>query len=278
MRSPLLALLVVLPGALLASQARAGAWVREPGGWFLKLGVDSWVTDQRFDPAGRRVDYVLPSPGAPNDDEYSSRAFRVYGEYGLAEGWTLAAGTSIESLRSRIAGVETRNTGFGDLRIEVERRLLAAPLAVTAIGGAKLPIGYDATASPALGTGASDVGARLAVGASTARLYASAEAGYAFRGAEPANETVFALEAGVSVRRDVMIRGQLRGSMSGGTLGTPAGRSFDPALADSRILAGGAGLVLRGTALDLVFEAEHVLAGRNALAGTRYSFSVWAER
>ena len=72
---------------------------------------------------------------------------------------------------------------------------------------------------------------------------------------------------------NVMLRAELSGV---GTLNLLAtGATYDPARADSRHVSGGLGLVLLGDPLDFVLSADQVLWGRNALAGTRFSFSVW---
>ena len=112
----------------------------------------------------------------------------------------------------------------------------------------------------------------VAVGRGFGALYISGEAGYRARGGRAA-EIPFALAAGVTVKRSVMLRGELSGV---GSLSAPVVEAvFEPARAESRYLSGGLGLVLLGDPLDIVFAADHVLGGRNALAGTRFSLSVW---
>src|SRR5207244_5895165 len=70
------------------SAACAGAWTREAGGFFLKLGYDRWFTNVRFDSAGRRVDYLPPVQSEIKRAQYRGQAFAAYAEYGLTSAWT----------------------------------------------------------------------------------------------------------------------------------------------------------------------------------------------
>jgi hypothetical protein len=261
--------------ALFADSVCAGAWTHEAGGSFLKIGFEQWETDRRFGLDGSRVPYLDPAAGFIDDGDYRNQAFRAYGEYGFTDDWTATAAASLEEVRARGHGQALQQTGLSDITLQLKRRLLAAPLVVSALGEVKLPTGYDAAQAPALGTGQVDFGGRLAMGRSLGALYLTAEAGYRVRG-KRADEFPFAIEAGLTVRDQVLLRGELSGAAS---LRMPAvSGGFDPASAESRYLSGGLALVLLGEPLDFVFGVDHALTGRNALAGTRYSFSVWHTR
>ncbi len=257
---------------LSASTVHAGAWTREPGGWFLKLGYERWYTSARYDSSGSRISY-LPPTGAALRSQYRSQALRAYAEYGLADDWTVTASTGYQWIEAEGEDRFDRTRGAADLTLQLKRRLIVAPLVVSLIGETKVPTGYVASHFPALGSGKTDLGGRVAVGASTARLYVTGEAGYLARGGVLADEVPYALETGVSIVRDVTVRGELRGSMTSGR--ASGGARFDPAWADSRYLGASGGLVLHGKPFDLVFDATRVLSGRNTLAGTRLGFSVW---
>ncbi len=260
----------LLAGA--APQALAGAWTQPAGGWFLKLGIEQWETRQRFDLDANRVDYLPPRGGFPSRGDYRNQAVRLYAEYGLTDAWTVTAATAIERARARGYGQVVENSGLSDVTVQLKRRLLASPLVVSASAEAKIPTGYDVSHAPALGSGRVDGGARLAVGRGLGALYLSGETGYRARSGRNV-EVPFSLEAGLTLMGHVMIRGELSG------VGTPrmpvVDATFDPAGAESRYVTGGVGLVLLGDPLDLVFGAEHVLTGRNSLAGTRFTFSIW---
>lgn len=267
--TPLIAGLLTL---IHAGSACAGAWTRPAGGWFLKVGLEQWETAERFDLAGSRVDYLPPGGGYVTRGDYRNQAFRAYFEYGLTADWTLTMATALERARARGLGQVIQHTGLSDLTLQIKRRIASEPLVLSVLAEAKLPTGYDASHAPALGSGRADTGARLAVGQGFGALYVTGETGYRVRGGR-ADEIPFALEAGVTVRQSVLIRGELSGA---GSLRAPVvDAAFDPARAESRYLSGGLALVLLGDPLDIVFAADHVLAGRNALAGTRFSLSVW---
>lgn len=255
---------------------RAGAWTREAGGWFLKLGYDRWFTGERFDSTGARVPYR--EPGAPAfAQQYRAHALRAYAEYGLTPGWTAIASGGHEWLALEGGGVRQGNSGLSNLHLGLRRRLFAAPLVASVASEVKLPLGALNGRAPALGSEQVDVGGRLALGGSVRSIYANAEVGFRVRGGALADQVPFEAEAGWSAWQDGMVRASLRGTWT--TRERDAGAEpFDPALADSRDLIAGAGLVLRGSPLDLVFEAERVLEGRNVLAGTRLAFSVWHTR
>jgi hypothetical protein len=268
---------IVLALACTPRMAGAGAWTREPGGWFLKLGYDRLFTDERFDETGERVPFVAPQPGFPNESEFRSQALRLYAEYGLTERWTVVGGASLQALETEAPGVLDENAGFSDVTLQLKRLLWAGPVVVSVLGESRLPGGYDVDRAPALGSGAADVGARLAVGASNRALYASAEGGYVVRGGGFADEVPFAIEAGWSFLRELQLHADVRGAMSARAPGEASG-TFDPARVDTRRVEGGAGLVLRGDGLDFVFDVRHMLAGENALAGTGFSFAIWWSR
>ncbi len=272
MRSLTALLIAGLLTLIHAGSADAGAWTRPAGGWFLKVGLEQWETAERFDLAGSRVDYLPPGSGFVSRGDYRNQAIRAYFEYGLTSDWTVTAATALERARSRGQGQVIQQNGLSDLTLQIRRRMASAPLVVSVLAEAKVPTGYDASRAPALGSGRADAGVRLAVGRGFGALYFSGEAGYRARGRR-ADEIPFALEAGVTVKRSVMLRGELSGV--GGLRAPLVEAAFDPARAESRYLSGGLGLVLLGDPLDIVFAADHVLGGRNALAGTRFSFSVW---
>ena len=265
------ALLLLLP----ATHAHAGAWTRDAGGWFLKLGIEQWETAQRFDLVGSRVDFIAPEGGFVTGGDYRNQAFRAYAEYGITADWTVAAATALERVQTRGNGQTFERSGVSDLTLQLRRRLIAAPLVVSVLGEVKVPAGYDAARAPALGSGQADFGGRLAVGRSLGDLYLTSEAGYRVRGGR-VDEIPFSLESGLTLLDEVLVRGELSGAMS---MRTPlTAGPFDPATAESRYLSGGLALVLLGEPLDLVFGVDHALGGRNALAGPRYSFSIWHTR
>lgn len=252
--------------------AHAGAWTQNAGGWFVKLGIEQWETEERFDLDAARVDYLSPGPGFARRGDYRNQALRFYVEHGVTSHWTVTVATAVERARARGDGRILQNTGLSDLTVQLKRRLTTTPVVISAIAEVKLPTGYDTSHAPALGSGRIDGGGRLAVGRGFGAAYLTGEAGFRVRDGR-SNEYPFALETGVTLMGTVMLRAELSGV---GTRNLPAiGAVFDPARAESRHMSGGLGLVLLGDPLDFVLGADQVLWGRNALAGTRFSFSVW---
>jgi len=278
-----LALAAIAGLAISSGPARAGAWTRESGGSFLKLGYDRWFSDQRFDSDGHRVAFQEPRSGFDDEAEYRNHALRFYGEYGYSETLTLIGSTALEFLESERHGRIDRAIGLSDVRVQLKQRLLQSPVVVSVSAEAKIPSGYDTSKPPALGTGAADGGGRLAIGGSLGLVYLTGEAGYVVRGGGRLDHIPFALELGYSLSPDVMVIGELRGATTFDAVesssqqpdGPDSGPAFDPAVADSRSLSAAAALVLRGRPLDIVLQLEHMVAGENTLAGTRLSLSVW---
>jgi hypothetical protein len=268
--APLLVPLAVLAAA---PRARAGAWTREPGSLFFKLGYERWYTSARYDSTGARVSYLPPAEGSIEKAQYRSQVARLYVEYGLMEGLTAAASGGWANIEAEGLDRFSHSNGATDVTLELRRRLLRAPLVVSLGGETKIPTGYEPSRFPALGSGRADIGARLDAGLSNARIYVTADAGYRVRGGAQANEVPLGIEAGVTAAKDLMVRGALRGAITSGH--ASGGARFDPALSDSRYVSATASLVLRGRPFDAVFDVDRVLSGRNTLAGTRLGFSLW---
>jgi hypothetical protein len=255
-----------------ATSAHAGAWTQNAGGWFVKLGLEQWETEERFGLDASLEDFLPPGAGFARRGDYRNQALRFYAEHGITSHWTVTAATALERARVRGDGRIIQQTGLSDLTLQLKRRITAAPVVISAIAEAKLPTGYDMSQAPALGSGRIDGGGRLAVGRGFGAAYVSGEAGYRLRGGR-SSEFPFAFETGITMMGKVMLRAELSGV---GTRNLPvAGTSFDPARAESRHVSGGLGLVLLGDPLDFVLSADQVVWGRNSLAGTRFSFSVW---
>jgi len=271
----LVALLVAAAagGAAFTGTAHAGAWTQDEGAWFLKIGYDWWVTSQRFDSSGKLVPYRDLAPPLFGN-EFRSRALRVYAEYGLTPVTTVSGSGGYEWLRSAGDGRVELSSGLSDPRLQVRQRFLGGPVVASMLGGVKLPIRSRRAKAPALGTGAIDYGAGIAVGGALRSLYVSSEVSYLVRGGRLADQVPFSVEAGWSIRNDLVARAGVRGTRA--TKVHPESQTvFEPTRSNSRDLAVTFGVVLRGDPIDFAFEAEHTIEGRNALAGDRFAFSIW---
>jgi hypothetical protein len=243
---------------------------------FFKLGYERWNTSARFDSTGELTSYLTPTGASDLTRQYRSQALRAYVEYGLSNVLTVAASSGYQWIEAEGLDLLSRTSGFPDLGLQLKRRLITSPVVVSVIGEGKIPTGYSASRFPALGSGKADVGARLAAGASSKLGYITADAGYVVRGGVRADEVPMNAEAGLRLSGVIMLRGALSASMTSGH--ASGGTQFDPARADPRYLIGTAGVVVRSTPFDYVFDVDRVLSGRNTLAGTRLNFALWYSR
>ncbi len=266
-------LLSIGPGA---PAAHAGAWTRDAGSVFFKLGYERWNTSARYDSTGARTSYLTSTGGGDLKRQYRSQALRAYVEYGLSDVLTVAASGGYQWIEAEGLDLLSRTSGFPDLTLQLKRRLIAAPVVVSVNGEGRFPTGYDPLRFPALGSGRTDFGARIAAGASSRLGYVTTEAGYVVRGGNRANEVPMSAEAGLQLPGDFMLRGALAASMTSGH--ASGGAQFDPALADQRYLSATGGVVLRGRPFDFALDVDRVLSGRNTLAGTRLNFALWYSR
>ncbi len=261
----------------LSSSARADAWTRDTGSWFGSLSVERWFTTERFNQRGERVPYQETLPGFDDTDEYRNFALRAYGEYGFTDVWQASASTALEIIEAEGNGREDRTTGLSDLRLQVKRLILRRPLVVSSFVELKAPTGYDKTTFPSLGTGEFDVSGGFAAGKATRTTYISADAGFVSRGGSYANEIPVNIEAAWSMRPDITLRTDWRVVLPVSDLYDPA-LPFDPRQASTRSLTGGLSLIMSSPYVDLVFGFDQAISGLNALAGTRFEFSVWWDR
>jgi len=215
----------------------------------------------------------------PRDTEYRGREIRLYGEYGVLEGFTAYGSFTVKQVRiteplfivpGRVLPESVhQTTGAGDVYLGGRLRLRRGPEPVSLSAEVKIPSGYSARANPSLGTGQADVTLRGLVGASARWIYATADAGWTHRGGPYQDEALFSFEVGGHTLHYYTWRGVIRGVRSVGISSVALNEAvFDPALASPRSLTLDAVVgddVLPG--LDLEAGISHVLSGRNVLAG-----------
>lgn len=136
-----LALLVGIGWFGASSAARAGPWVPEPGKGYAKLSGEYFDATGVYDNQGR--------PQQPNY-EYSHRAFRLYGDVGLAPHLGLSASVPFvigQNRRTTDEGpVQYIKSGFGDLDLELQAGTEFGGLAVSFAGRVRVPL-YSETIS-----------------------------------------------------------------------------------------------------------------------------------
>lgn len=202
-RPPVLIALFVMV-LLLPAAARAGAWVKEPGHAYLKLGTSLFTSDHVYDLSGVR------KTSAPF--ELFAQTTYIYGEIGLIDHLMFVGYLPFAALANvHEGGLAFWTTGLGDASLAVQAELWRADWQVlsTRLEG-KIPLyaggpslqgrqgapvpGFPRSGRyfPALGDGQLDVTAWLSAGTSWADValpgaqvgppgFASAEVGYRWR-------------------------------------------------------------------------------------------------
>ncbi len=281
----------VLVGFGLPAVASAGAWTQPRGDSYVRVAF-AWSSSRtRFDAQGEKVG--LEAPGLPvRGTEYRDLELRVYGEYGFADRLTAYGSVTYKRLRlfEPVAVVRggvlpeaTHNTnGLADVYLGGRLRILDGSVPVSLASELKLPGGYSASASPSLGTAETDVTVRGLVGGSVGWAYATADAGWTYRGGTYQNEVLYSGEVGGNLFSPYYSwRCVLRGRRSlGETVQLSDLAVFDPSLASPRELE------LSAVLGDELFEGVHVeagithiISGRNSLAGNAFEVGIaWARR
>ena len=184
-------------GALLPSQAFAGAWTAKQGDQYLKGAVNYFETSNRFG----------PEDGFEN---FRNINFNVYWEYGIQDDLTFFSTGSLTNLENQADGVETSQTGVGDIELGLRYRLIDGPVIVSVQGLFKAPYLYDDDADLPLGNGQEDFEGKILFGKSFGKYgYGGLEAGYRFRTDDPVDEFRFLVEYGFDVNEQLYLRTKL---------------------------------------------------------------------
>lgn len=264
------------------SSARAGAWVREPGGWYVKSSLLAHSTRDRWDHAG------ATTAAEPFGGRYREVQLHQYVEWGASRRFTLVGSFGFKDARIEEAQVPdygTRSTT--DLRIggrfAVSQR--SWPLAIE--GSLALPT-YDRT-DPSLpvgqrpqflpaGNGRVEAELRLQLGRSLhpIPLYVNLDAGRRFRGGSFGDQWLVAAEAGGTWSR-LFAKAEVRGTLPTGELGT--GSSAGTVSLQERTWRFGPELAFRVRDSTWVgLGASLPFSSRNALQGTQWSVSIAWQR
>ncbi|MEO5929370.1 MAG: hypothetical protein ABIR47_05525 [Candidatus Kapaibacterium sp.] len=268
--------------------AGGGAWNRDDGGYYFKIGLTSLSADDQY---GLDGDH---HPFFEDTINYSGANFGVtdialYGEYGFTSWLTGVASTQYKvAVRQAHNQLTKRDTtasasGLSDLWLSGRVRLIPAggPYVATITLGVKLPTGSPLQQIP-LGSGVLDYEIALTTGGSFPMLgmnaYAQLSGGYRIRNSL-ANELNYLAEMGLHLSSEFMLQGVFDGSHSTADFdraasdpGTvPAGllifsQSF------SRLMVGITYGVNEG--MDLNVGYGGYLSGRNAIAGSGLNFGV----
>ena len=190
---------------LVPTPAFAGAWTAKKGTNYLKGAVNYFDTSSRFGDEG-----VF--------ENFSNTNFNVYWEHGVRDDLTFFATGSLTDLENRSNGVETSETGVGDIDLGLKYRLINGPVIVSVQGLFKAPYLYDENSELPLGNGQEDFEGKILFGKSFGDLgYGGLELGYRVRTEEPVDEFRFLVEYGFDLSEDVYLRTKLDGIHAAGS-------------------------------------------------------------
>ena len=190
---------------LVPTPAFAGAWTAKKGTNYLKGAVNYFDTSSRFGDEG-----VF--------ENFSNTNFNVYWEHGVRDDLTFFATGSLTDLENRSNGVETSETGVGDIDLGLKYRLINGPVIVSVQGLFKAPYLYDENSELPLGNGQEDFEGKILFGKSFGDLgYGGLELGYRVRTEDPVDEFRFLVEYGFDLSDDVYLRTKLDGIHAAGS-------------------------------------------------------------
>lgn len=257
--------------------AVAGPWVPARGGYYLQGSFAYQAAGRVYDDRGMRIPLSL-------DAEYTERRLDFYGEWGLGAGWALVLSLPVKWARTEAVGlVPSRSAGPGDGLVGLRMALLQRPVVGAIEAAVRFPLGYDSGASPALGDHQNDYEMRLAAGRSwNGRLpgYVQGEGGYRVRSAAPADEWIYALEAGGWGTRSLLLSADLRGVVSTGSVSFVSLNLLPDASAvsESHTTASVTATYRPSGPVDIRVGYSAVLRGRNTLYLTGWRLAVALRR
>ena len=200
MKTPLLKIVgATALGLLLPTQAYAGAWTAKKGENYLKGAINHFDTSSRFGEEG-------------TFENFRNTNFNVYWEHGIRDDLTFFATGSLSDLENRSDGIETSETGVGDIDLGLKYRLIDGPVIVSVQGLFKAPYLYDEDSELPLGNGQEDFEGKLLFGKSFGELgYGGLEVGYRVRTEDPVDEFRYLVEYGFDLNDKTYLRTKLDG-------------------------------------------------------------------
>jgi hypothetical protein len=260
---------LLLASVLLASApALADPWLPEPGDRYYELSASVFSADSYYDLTGARS--PLTAGGL-----HEERGFVSYSEFGWKKNMSALLEIPALSVTRRAGapgGFNATETGFGDLRFGLRRRLASsAALEVQWLA----PRGYDRALNPHLGEGRqSFVGSLELGGALGGRGFVEVSGGYRYfmdKNA-PTDQVLGGATLGLWLGQKLLVAGRYRGSFgaepdANNTFVALSGDAI-PTTTNARITTQLAGpmLVYRvDDHLDLIGGSLHTAAAKNAL-------------
>lgn len=191
-------------GTLFATpSAHAGAWVRDPGKFYIKVGVGAF--------AGQESEAA-----ALESFSYQSKEASLYGEVGLPWGLGITAYLPFVEGTNELATVRYVNRSAGDSELALSKRILSDKIALSATAIARVPLYGDraderaasfgpfATRFPDPGDGTPDLDGRVDIGTGlklgTWGGWVQGGGGYRHRFAELVDGLIWNVQVGVQPR------------------------------------------------------------------------------
>ena len=269
--------LFILLAIALPQQAQAGAWAQAQGKYYIKLSGISYSAKDHFNAEGDK------EPLSPMDDRFNADQVFLYAEYGALNRLTITAQGNWGELVSKNTQGRNSTRGTGDWDIGLKYQSVDAPVVLSPYIGLKLPIVYDDSDNPSLGTGDIDIEAKLLAAKSLhpAPVYIGAELGYRLRGGPFSNQIPYSFEVGVTPHKKLFIKTYLLGTntLIGDSGFGPAMNSMSTQVSEGDFTKWGlSGAVqLHGPLwLDLLYET--IFAGKNIGAGSSFGLGLSISR
>ncbi|MEO6462833.1 MAG: hypothetical protein ABIP29_07135 [Candidatus Eisenbacteria bacterium] len=242
---------------------------------YLEASVLYAQATELHDADGARVPYRRLSD-VDRPTTYRDLALVLYGEAGLGHGLALEGDLAFKRVSVEEPAALFSNSAPADLRLRLKRALRSGGwLVLAASADAKVPLGYDATEYPALGSGEPDFALQAHAGAGLGAGWVQAELGARHRGGPASDEWPFALQGGFRPAAAWTVVADVRGHGRLGGRGGATSAEFDPALASSSVVMAGPGVTFAPTRnLSLGFQAWRSLAGRNMPAGWKWKLAL----
>lgn len=259
--------------ALSASSVFAGAWTREKGKLYDKLGFNVYYADKNFDPDGGKSDF-------PNGGTFRDYNLNNYIEYGLTDNLTLINSLVYKRIDKNETTVDMTTWGVGDIDVAARYKLAEGNWGILSVQALlKIPSAYDKNDRLPLGNGQFDYEGKLLYGKSLYPHipgYVNLELGYRFRDGDPSDEFRYLVEFGVDVTKSFYGRLKLDGiySIDNGNKyaydGNPTTtNNFD--LGKLELTAGYK--ITPAWGLELTFTPP--LYGQNTAAGFNYALGIF---
>lgn len=265
----IVALLWALPTVLWA-----GAWSQAPGSYYAKVSGLFYRSEDVFNDMGKRA------PMGMDGEAFRAAQSFLYLEYGLRERLTLVGTTNAGRLVGEDQFIESTTWGIGDVELGLKYQLTQKNLIVSPQWVLKIPTGYNADYSPAMGTGKFDAEARLLLSRSLYPLpvYFSAEVGYRLRGGAYSDQVPYLVEAGVTAHRRLFFKAFLSGTNTRSKMASEdVGVVGLAQVSEGDFVKSGAQLAIGITEslwIDILYES--VVDGENIGAGTTWGIGLSA--